>query len=215
MKKLFVLGIILVALLAGVGTVSAVTVNNPGFEFSGAVPAVPGYLTSPPGTLNDWTIGGTVDVIRNYWAPHTGDQSLDLAGTGPGTISQTIDVGTDQICSISFYMAGNPDQQGIKTIEVSFGSNAPLPFAFDSTGHTHSDMGWEVKTASGLPASGSTLLQFADTGSGPWGPALDDITVECTAQNIPVPEFPSMALPAAFIVGLIGAVLFIQSTKKN
>jgi hypothetical protein len=75
-------------------------------------------------------------------------------------------------------------------------------------------MGWEEKTASGLTASGSTTLRFVDTGSGPWGPALDDISVECTGQT-PVPEFPSIALPAAFIVGLIGAVLFIQKSKEE
>ncbi|MCK9593468.1 MAG: DUF642 domain-containing protein [Methanoregula sp.] len=218
MNKLAVLGIILVTLFAGVGAVSAVIVQNPGFETSGAVPVSPGYLTSPPGTLNDWTIGGTVDVIRNYWAPHSGDQSLDLAGNEPGTISQTIDVGTNQICSVSFYMAGNPDQQGEKTLDVNFGGNAPRSFTFDTTGHSKGSiesMGWELKTASGLLASGSTVLEFVDTGTGPWGPALDDISVECTDNPTPVPEFPSMALPAAFIVGLIGAVLFIQSTKQD
>lgn len=31
----------------------------------------------------------------------------------------------------------------------------------------------------------------------------------------PVPEFPSLALPAAMIIGFLGAVLFIQGTKKQ
>ena len=31
----------------------------------------------------------------------------------------------------------------------------------------------------------------------------------------PVPEFPGMALPAVLIVGLFGAVLFIQKSKDN
>ena len=30
-----------------------------------------------------------------------------------------------------------------------------------------------------------------------------------------IPEFPTMALPAALIVGFIGAVLFVKSTKEN
>jgi hypothetical protein len=34
-------------------------------------------------------------------------------------------------------------------------------------------------------------------------------------KRIPVPEFPTMALPAALIVGLIGAVLFIKKTKED
>ena len=34
-------------------------------------------------------------------------------------------------------------------------------------------------------------------------------------QTPNIPEFPTMALPAALIVGLIGAVLFIKSTKED
>jgi hypothetical protein len=34
-------------------------------------------------------------------------------------------------------------------------------------------------------------------------------------QPSPSPEFPTMALPAAFIVGLIGAVLYIRRTEEN
>ena len=32
---------------------------------------------------------------------------------------------------------------------------------------------------------------------------------------IPSPEFPTMAVPATLIIGLLGAVLFIKGTKKN
>jgi len=32
---------------------------------------------------------------------------------------------------------------------------------------------------------------------------------------IPTPEFPSMALPVGLVVGLLGAVLFMKSTKEN
>lgn len=37
----------------------------------------------------------------------------------------------------------------------------------------------------------------------------------CTTPPTPVPEFPLIALPAALIVGLLGAVLFIQKSKEN
>ena len=30
-----------------------------------------------------------------------------------------------------------------------------------------------------------------------------------------VPEFPTIALPATFLIGLIGAVLLIQRSRKN
>ena len=209
------MGIILVLLLACVGAVSAANlVQNPGFE-TPTVTDPKGFETKTSG-LTDWNIdAGSIDLIGSYWDPPLlgGEQSIDLAGDSPGTISQTIDVGNNQICSLSFDMAGNFDGPGVKTLDVHFGGNS-LSYSFDSSSHSEHSMGWEEKTASGLTASGPTTLQFVDTGSGPYGPALDDISVECTAQT-PIPEFPSIALPAALIVGLIGAVLFLQKTKEN
>ena len=41
------------------------------------------------------------------------------------------------------------------------------------------------------------------------------LNVACTQDSIPTPEFPTMALPAALIVGMLGAVLFIQRIKEN
>jgi len=40
-------------------------------------------------------------------------------------------------------------------------------------------------------------------------------TKDTTPPPIPTPEFPTMALPAALIVGMLGAVLFIQRIKEN
>ena len=43
------------------------------------------------------------------------------------------------------------------------------------------------------------------------------LEISCTPVTSPpaVPEFPSMALPAASLVGLIGAVLFIQRSRDH
>lgn len=38
---------------------------------------------------------------------------------------------------------------------------------------------------------------------------------DTVGAGIPVPEFPSVALPAAFIVGLIGAVIFIRQSRED
>ena len=103
-----------------------------------------------------------------------------------GTISQNIDMGTSRICSLSFWMAGNPDYSDTKTLDVHFGSNTRY-FTFDQTGHTKENMGWEEKTASGLIASGPTQLRFVDTGTDAYGPAIDDISLNVQAR----PLFPS------------------------
>ncbi len=42
------------------------------------------------------------------------------------------------------------------------------------------------------------------------------LNVACIRDTpIPTPEFPTMALPAAMIVGLLGAVLLIQRSREN
>jgi len=43
------------------------------------------------------------------------------------------------------------------------------------------------------------------------------VTISCIPkeQSIAIPEFPIIALPTALLVGLIGAILFIQKSKEN
>jgi choice-of-anchor C domain-containing protein len=221
MKKILTLGIALIMLLACVGAVSAANiVTNGGFET--VVPAFSGtFETLSPGDTNiaPWSIdAGSIDLINTYWQNNAGSPySVDLSGNAPGTISQILDTKDGQTCTLSFYMSGNPDNPGTKSVNVLLGSNpvSGSPFTF-STANSRSNMMWEQKTASGLAATGPTTISFvADPNSGAYGPALDDISVECTGGNTPVPEFPSVALPAAFIVGLIGAVLFIQKSKEE
>jgi len=62
------------------------------------------------------------------------------------------------------------------------------------------EYGWVVRDAQdGVNSPGSYIYAiFADKTSTP-----------------AVPEFPTMALPVALIVGMLGAVLFIQRTKQN
>lgn len=48
---------------------------------------------------------------------------------------------------------------------------------------------------------------------------FNDIDLSVTCRPIinppPVPEFPTMAFPIALIIGLLGAVLFIQKSKED
>jgi hypothetical protein len=57
---------------------------------------------------------------------------------------------------------------------------------------------------------------FVDEGSSnSYGVLLDNVVVDEEENNVPVPEFPTIALPAALIVGILGAVLFIQRTREQ
>jgi hypothetical protein len=51
----------------------------------------------------------------------------------------------------------------------------------------------------------------------PGEPDNNDVIMDvaCIQDSFPSPEFPTMALPAALIVGFVGAILFIKSTKEN
>jgi len=45
---------------------------------------------------------------------------------------------------------------------------------------------------------------------------VNDVILEVKlVQPVLTPEFPTMALPAALIVGMLGAVLFVKRTKEN
>jgi choice-of-anchor C domain-containing protein len=222
MRRTFGLSITLLLLLASMGVASADIVQNSGFETSSVVPQPPGYLTCPDGIMNDWTIGGTIDAINGYWTPAQGLQSIDLTGASPGTISQTLTLDPTKTYQLSFAMAANPGGlPEIKTVRVHW-DNQVFDFSFDKSAHpglSLTNMQWETKTINGLTSSGSTVLAFEDITADNtyYGVALDDVIVveEDNSPPIPAPEFPSLALPVALIIGMLGAVLFIQRTREN
>ena len=40
------------------------------------------------------------------------------------------------------------------------------------------------------------------------------LTVACTRDVTPIPEFPAIALPVGLIIGILGAVLYLRSTRE-
>jgi choice-of-anchor C domain-containing protein len=220
MKKLLVLGIIIVALLAGVGTVSANLVSNGGFEAPiAAVPFTANMVTG----LTDWTIeSGNIDLIGTLWTPNEPDQSIDLSGCERGTIKQSIVTDSNKQYKLSFALAGNTyDAPAIKTVEVFWDGASQGTFDFDTTGHSTTDMGWKIVELPNLKAStSSTELKFKDVtpvGNYPSvcvGVALDNIIVEEQGNNVPAPEFPTLALPLAMLIGIIGVVYVIKGREK-
>lgn len=138
----------------------------------------PNNTTSLPG----WTINGSIDQIGNYWQPASGHQSLDMAGDFPGSISQDITLPGYGNTFVNFDMAGNPDGgPTIKHLEVSLisgGGSQIFTFDISNPGISKVNMGWVSETANfgNLPA-GTYTLQFACLDAGPYGPALDDVSV--------------------------------------
>jgi hypothetical protein len=125
---------------------------------------------------------------------------------------------------LSFDMAGNPEcGPAEKLLNVYWGDEPAFgPYSFSTTGYPYvGPGGWVTVTLPDLPGTaGGTHLRFEDvsTPSSACGVALDTIvvkSVEPSAGLVPVPEFPTIALPAGFIIGLLGAVFYIRSTRES
>ncbi len=216
----------MVLLLAGMGVVSAANlVSNPSFELpliAGDFVTCPGG-TCPAGQIPQWTIGGNLNIIRLYWTSIDGSQSIDMSGEGArGTLSQMIPTTTNGPYKLKFLMSGNfMCDPTTKQIAVYWDNN---PSAIGTETFTRSatwsvsNMEWVEKSMTlPDPVGSPTELRLVDISAGVTncGVALDNVIVEPLEDSTPVPEFPTIALPAALIVGLIGAVLFIRKSKEN
>jgi choice-of-anchor C domain-containing protein len=162
--------------------------------------------TSLPG----WTVGGEggVDLIGSYWqAPPSGGNSVDLSGNGAGSTSQVLDTSpTGSYWNISFYLSGNPDAAGVKSVQVTFGSNSWI-FSVDSTGNTHENMNWQLITINNILINSTpTTLTFTSLTPSAWGPVIAGISVvdPPPADPITTPEPGSMLLMGSGLIGLAG-----------
>jgi hypothetical protein len=221
MRKLLLIGIVLLA-LAGIGAASAATnlVKNGGFEEPSLGENV-GFVECPDGVVQDWVIGGEgIDQIRTYWAPSEGLQSIDLSRLGRGSVSQLLPTTVGGTYTLSFAMAGNPEcGPEEKLLKVYWGDQPAFgPYSYITTGYPYiGPGGWVTVTLADLPGTaGGTQLTFEDvsTPSSACGVALDNVIVT-SKELVPVPEFPTLALPVGFIVGLLGAVVYIRSTQEE
>jgi hypothetical protein len=180
-----------------------------------------GFVECPDGVVTDWNIGGAgIDLIRTYWTPSEGKQSLDLSQLGSGSVSQLIPTTAGGTYTLSFDMAGNPEcGPAEKLLKVYWGDQLAFgPYSYITTGYPFiGPDGWVTVTLADLPGTaGGTRLTFEDvsTPSSACGVALDNVVVT-SKEMVPVPEFPTIALPVGFIVGLLGTVFYIRSTREE
>ncbi len=150
---------------------------------------------------------------------HSGDQyaELDTDWQGPGgssgekanvIISQTFATESGAECHVSYWQHCRDGQ-----CDLQFDwTGAAGPVATSAVGDV-----WTEQTFVRTGAGPSTTISFTGLGTpDSIGVMIDDVSVKCDPINPPpVPEFPTMALPAALIVGMLGAVLFIQRNKEN
>jgi hypothetical protein len=170
----------------------------------------------------------TPDVVGDYIFDLTVTDSLSLASTTYDSVTITANPPANQAPSAN----AGPDQSVtvLNTVVILDGSgssdpepNLPLTYEWILFSKPASSSAFLSDSTAEKPTftadlEGDYVFHLTVT-DGLGLPSTTDgvvtISVYVNDDPIPTPEFPSMALPAAFIVGLIGAVLFIKSSKED
>lgn len=189
---------------------NAATFMNGSFETSSTAPGTFTTLAGGSTAINGWTVGGSsIDYIGSYWTAQNGSRSIDLAGSGIGSISQIFDTIAGQAYNVSFFVSRNPEG-GVtpRTGFVDVGGAQTL-VTYSNAASTLSNMLWEQRTFGFTATGASTTLRFsADpaTSNGFFGLALDNVAVSA----VPEPATWAMMLFGFMLVG--GAM---RSRKKR
>ncbi len=129
--------------------------------------------------INGWLVTkGSVDVVGSYWRSIHGTKSVDICGSSPGAISQSIVTQPGRTYTLSFYLAGNYVHSGIKILQVKAG-NILKTYYFDTRGKNSNNMGWVKKSFKFTATSNITNISFIapDNNDRTCGPVIDNVTI--------------------------------------
>ena len=222
---------VVAAIVGLASTANAATITDGSFET--ALVSSNGYYTDlgvGSTVIPGWSVvTGTVDYITNgptYWKAEDGTDALDMAGSGPGSIAQTIATTAGKTYGVSFYMAANPDDNSHgyseKELSVNASGSATKVFSFNDPQATYQDLGWTKMTYEFTAVSSSTVLTFADidpsvntpgslyygTPGSPYGAALDNVSISA------VPE-PSVWIMMLGGIGIAGGLLRVARARRR
>jgi choice-of-anchor C domain-containing protein len=172
-------GVAVLSLALPAGTLAVAPLTNGSFDAVTATNTTFDTLSAGSPELPGWTISGTVDLVAGYWPAADGPQSLDLNGNDAGAISQDFATVVGASYAVDYELSGNPDNPGTKTLDVSATGGTTDSESYDpaATGATLADMKWSTRQYTFTASATTTTLTFQSTTTGPWGPALDNITV--------------------------------------
>ncbi len=173
-----------VAAVDAAGNASSSAVPNLVTDGTFTVPAATGatWLTRSAGsTLGAWTVTGhSVDRVETYWqAPPGGGLSVDLDGSGPGGVEQTLTTVPGQAYRVAFAMAVNSDSGAgtVRSMRVWTGATFG-DFSMSRAAGAPAAMGWAYRTFDFTATASTTVLRLESlSASGMTGVAVGDVSV--------------------------------------
>jgi len=191
MKLSSILALLLVMLLAGIGTVSAYGPIS--FDYNGDL--VVTYQSQDASYNNEFGLftPGPVFLGKSH------DVTPPQVYTGKGRCT----AGEDVILSIK-----NPLKQTYRSdIPVNEWKLFPSPPYLRFVPVDHAQVTPE--------SDGSFTVGFEDEYGGYHADYNDVVLNVACVKDTPVPEFPTLALPLGLIIGILGTVFYIRETRKQ
>jgi choice-of-anchor C domain-containing protein len=214
MKRIICVSLMVLAISLRASAAPTNLIVNGGFELSPdpAPGAVWAGIPSGATTVTGWTINGpetqAVDIVTDtMWVAHEGHKTLDLNGSGPGSISQTIPTEIGQWYELSFAMSGNPGQVGTKEMNVTAGPLTGVPFSFTKP-NRGMDMMWDTHALLFQADSATSEISFESVTPAEFagkGPAVDDVRV----SQVPVPGDILLTGVGAVVLGWMRGRRFV------
>ncbi|MEV5885378.1 choice-of-anchor C family protein [Streptomyces sp. NPDC052020] len=122
-----------------------------------------------------------------------GGQAVELNQLAPGGVEQTFATTPGQRYTATYLLSGFPGFAGeggpaVKTGQVLVNGQVADTFAFDVTGKSRMDMGWQPQLFTFVADSTSTRLSFISTTPGNYGSVIDNVQVRADCSTPPRPS---------------------------
>lgn len=191
------IAVLLLVVLTGIASATNL-VSNGGFEQPVLGDSWHAFFTIP-----GWTelYGKEMEIqTSKMWTPYEGNQYLELDAYESTTVYQDIPTTPGAEYTLSFAFSPRP---GIADNQLQVSWDGNVLGTMSANGASISNTDWTVHSYTVTATKPTTRLQFHNLDvSDTWGTFLDDVVLTPTTSSS-IPEFPSVAIPVAAILGLV------------
>ncbi len=130
--------------------------------------------------MGGWTVTqGSVEILHSSFIPsYSGGRAIDMDGSAPGAIAQTLSTVVGNTYTVRFMMSANAGGNASRSLELSVGGVTSNYTINTSAGHSVSNPDWVEQSYTFTATGTSTVLQFRSlSASGSSGAILADVAV--------------------------------------